>query len=85
MTIHELKTWPEYFYYVNRGIKNFEIRKNDRDYKVGDVLCLKEYEPGTGKYTERICLRQITYIMKNTDFVKEGFVVMAIIPLEQTF
>lgn len=36
--IHELKTLPEYFELVRKGIKNFEVRKNDRDFKVGDML-----------------------------------------------
>ena len=38
MKIHELKTLPEYFDAVFMGKKNFEIRKNDRDYKVGDYV-----------------------------------------------
>lgn len=41
MTIHELKTWPDFFRDVADGRKKFEIRKDDRDYKVGDLLRLK--------------------------------------------
>ena len=29
---HELKTWPDYFHEVFMGHKNFDIRKNDRDF-----------------------------------------------------
>lgn len=43
MKIHELKILPEYFDAVISGRKRFEIRKNDRDYKVGDQLILKEW------------------------------------------
>lgn len=40
MTAHDLKTDPEVFDAVQRGDKTFEIRFNDRDYKVGDTLHL---------------------------------------------
>ena len=42
--IHELKILPEYFEAVTSGRKQFEIRKNDRDFKVGDQLILREYK-----------------------------------------
>jgi len=43
--VHDLKTWPLYFAAVSSGKKTFEIRKNDRDFKVGDILILKEFIP----------------------------------------
>ena len=45
MTLHTLKIYSEYYDAVRNGIKTFEIRKNDRDYKVGDTLRLREYDP----------------------------------------
>lgn len=41
-TIHELKILPEYFEAVVSGNKRFEIRKDDRNYKKGDILRLNE-------------------------------------------
>lgn len=38
----ELKTDPQVFQDVLDGIKTFEIRFNDRDFKVGDEILLKE-------------------------------------------
>jgi len=51
MKIIELKTWPEYFDLLISGEKNFEVRKNDHDFKVGDKLILQEWDPKTEKYT----------------------------------
>lgn len=58
--IHELKILPMWFNAVVNENKNFEIRKNDRDYKVGDMLILKEWN--NGEYTGREVWRQIQYI-----------------------
>ena len=44
MTTHNLKTWSCYFIEVLAGNKTFELRKNDRDYKVGDTLNLIEVD-----------------------------------------
>lgn len=60
---HDLKTWPEPFEAVWSGRKNFEIRRNDRDFKVGDTLLLREYEPEKQAYTGREVSRVITYIV----------------------
>ena len=59
---HELKILPQWFADVNSGKKDFEIRRNDRDFKIGDLLRLKEYEHG--KYTGKEVIRKIKYIYK---------------------
>lgn len=41
---HHLKTMPEYFQAVIEGRKPFEVRKNDRGFKVGDRVILEEFE-----------------------------------------
>lgn len=42
---HELKVWPEPFRSLMAGRKKHEIRKFDRDFQVGDLLILKEWDP----------------------------------------
>ncbi|ANL35319.1 DUF3850 domain-containing protein [Rhizobium phaseoli] len=51
MTEHILKCWPDEFQAIRAGRKPFEYRKNDRDYKVGDTLLLREFDPAGGFYT----------------------------------
>jgi hypothetical protein len=43
--VEDLKTWPEYFAAIESGSKTFEVRKNDRNYKPGIALCLREWVP----------------------------------------
>lgn len=42
--IHKLKILPEHFKPVYAGLKLAELRKNDRDYQVGDYLELCEWD-----------------------------------------
>lgn len=61
---HFLKILPEYFNEVQKGNKTFELRKDDRDYQVGDYIILQEFE--NGAYTGRECgSYKITYILRN--------------------
>ncbi len=60
--VHDLKTWPQFFEALVDDIKRFEIRKNDRNYQVGDKLRLREWKPDTEEYTGREVGRVVTYI-----------------------
>lgn len=77
--IHELKTLEKYFEEVLIGIKTFEIRKNDRDFKKGDTLILKEWDSFRETFTGRELARTVTYVFEGGSFgLAKGFVVMAI-------
>jgi len=43
---HFLKCEREYFNAIATGQKTFELRKNDRDFKVGDTVYLEEWHNG---------------------------------------
>lgn len=75
-TIHKLKIIPEFFEDVAKHIKNFEVRFNDRDYKVGDLLELQEY--ADGKYTGRFYKTRIIYILDDNTYVKDGYVILGL-------
>lgn len=48
---HNLKILPKYFKAIVNGNKTFEVRKKDRDFKIGDQITLNEWKDG--KYTGR--------------------------------
>jgi len=74
-----LKTWPEYFRMILTGEKNFEVRKNDHDFKVGDVLVLKEWDPAARGYTGYEVEREVTYILQGGQFgIDPGFCIMSL-------
>jgi len=74
---HKLKILPRYFKEVQEGNKTFEIRKNDRGFKVGDALILKEYKSelimksedgeerwGNPHYTGKEISKEVSYIFE---------------------
>lgn len=78
---HELKCWPQYFQRVMAGTKRFEVRKNDRDFQVGDVLILREWDPKTATQTGNGYDARVTYIFHGGQFgIDPGYVVMSIEP-----
>lgn len=71
-TTHELKTWPIYFKCIFMGDETFELRKNDRDFQINDVLELKEYDPDKEEYTGRILYIKVGYILKDFPGIETG-------------
>lgn len=77
--IHELKILPKYFREVVDNKKKFEVRKNDRNFCVGDKILLREYDPLTDDgYTGRIWYGDITYILNDSEYCKKGYIIMSI-------
>ncbi len=82
----EKKTWPDLFQDVLDGKKNFDLRLNDTDYEVGDILVFKEYDPKKKEYTGREVEKEIRYIFKTKDndfwnkedIDKYGYIVMGL-------
>src|SRR5690348_10952984 len=66
--IHRVKCWSKYFAKLKSGEKTFEVRKNDRDYKVGDTLIQEEWLPDTEEYTGDSLEFEITYILYGGQF-----------------
>lgn len=78
---HQLKCDVQFFPAVWDGSKPFEVRRNDRDYRVGDVLLLDEYNPVPGCSTGRVAMRAVTYVLSHEEFscgLQPGYVVMGL-------
>lgn len=74
MQIHKLKIKPKYFNDVISGKKKFEVRCNDRNFKVGDLIVLEEFK--NNRYTNRFLNCEITYILDDQEYLKENYVVL---------
>ncbi len=85
MKVHELKIVEPYFLSVFNGNKNFEIRKDDRQFEIEDILLLKEWHNNDvdkkfSGFTGRFVFARVSYILRNVpDFgLKDGFCLMGI-------
>lgn len=72
--IHQIKIGKEFFKDVCSGAKPFEIRKNDRNYKTGDILEMEEFANGmrTGRSVKVI----VTYLLEVYTGIKDGYCIM---------
>lgn len=74
---HELKIFPEFFSAVCTGVKRAELRKNDRDYRVGDTLHLLETPRGSCHSTGEFINATITHIADVGEWMP-GYVLLSI-------
>jgi FtsP/CotA-like multicopper oxidase with cupredoxin domain len=79
MTEHRLKTWPVSWEHIRDGMKRFEFRKNDRNFQVGDIVVLREWDPFREVFTGRSMKMKITYILHGGQFeIPEGYCIFSI-------
>ena len=74
--IHKLKIQQQYFEAVFKGLKTFELRKDDRKFQVGDWILLQEYKDN--HYTGRTIACMISYILRNCPEygLQEGYCIL---------
>lgn len=73
--VHQIRLAKPYFDDVANGIKTFELRKNDRGYKKGDILEMMEFTDG--KNTGRMVKVLVTYILEDYTGIEDGYCIMA--------
>lgn len=75
--VHKLKLSSIYFNDILENNKNFEVRKDDRHYEVGDYLYLREFLPPTAEYTGKEILAKVIYVYRG-ELCLPGHCIMAI-------
>ena len=71
---HALKETHGFFNAVLDGRKTFEFRRNDRDFKVGDTLILREWSDIQVKeYSGREIHCEVSYYLDNFEGMSRGY------------
>jgi len=78
MQHHDLKLFTRYFQPVVNGDKRSEVRTNDRQYEVGDIVTLHEGQPGLNgfEYTGRSISARISFV--DNFGCKQGYVSLSL-------
>lgn len=82
---HSLKSWPNFFEKIREGVKTFEIRRDDRDFQIGDLLQLQEYDMSRELYSGNFLTMRISYLLRSPHFgLQDGYVAIGIVPYKST-
>jgi hypothetical protein len=86
--IHYLKSHPRFFAKVIDGTKQFEIRFDDRGFRIGDGIVLLEWDPEQGQervaegYTGGQVSGTIVYVLSSKEMagggLESGYVALGI-------
>lgn len=74
--IHK-KVWPQYYKALQDGVKPFEIRKDEDNVEVGDILILEEWD---GDFTGYSLKRKVSYILRDVPQfgLKKGYCIIGL-------
>lgn len=90
--LHIVKSWSYLFTEIALGNKRHDIRDmRDRDYQVGDLLNLEEFDMASGAYTGLSLTMRITYITNrdtpcafSSSVLDRNFAILSLAPLDAT-
>ena len=72
--VHQIRIAATYFEDAESGRKPFELRKNDRNYKEGDILDMMEFKDG--RNTGRTIRKVVTYLLENYSGLEDGYCIL---------
>jgi len=78
---HNLKIVKPHFSHVRDRVKDYDIRFDDRDYMVGDLLVLHEYrhpDKATLSPTGETITRKIKHILRRFKGLQAGYIVLGL-------
>lgn len=76
MVEHKLKIKSEHFSAVINKTKTAEIRYNDRNYQVDDILILNEIDEN-GVFTGKNCEVIVTHVLDDNQYLQTGYVMLS--------
>ena len=76
MVEHKLKIKSEHYVDVINGTKTAEIRYNDRNYQVGDILILNEIDEN-GNFTGNNCAVIVTHVLDDNRYLQTDYVMLS--------
>ena len=90
MKYHELKIEERFFEGIVNNTKTFEIRKNDRNYEIGDIIHFTITDSTNDEMNKKAddLLLKIVGILKDSDFpqgIKEGYCIISFKKGSSTF
>jgi hypothetical protein len=85
MIDHTLKTLTPFFEDIENGLKTFEVRINDRNFKVGDRCILLQWNKAMDCHEKGSIEVEITYILEGGQFgIEEGYIVFGFKVIEKS-
>lgn len=76
---HKLKIWPQEYEAILRGLKNWEFRKNDRDFHRDDILILECYDPHSGYINVPSLRKKVVYLINGGKYgIPEDYCIMSL-------
>lgn len=78
LNVHALKTWQQPFRQTKDGNKTAEFRKNDRGFKAGDILVLREWNQELMYYTNNEIAVKVQHVMQGLYGIPDGYCVMSV-------
>ena len=78
MQTHDLKCWADHFDAILRHEKRFELRKDDRGFRTGDLLALRRYDPLRKCYTGHELLTSVDYVLSGFPGLEPNYIIMSI-------
>lgn len=76
--IHHVKCETVFFEDVVNDRKAFEVRKNDRDYQIGDDMVLMEWDKALQEFTGREERVTIIYMLEGYPGIEAGYCILGI-------
>lgn len=79
ITIHKLKILPQYAELHLMDKKNWELRKNDRDFKIGDKIDFEIIDQPKSFLGHGFYRREIDYVFKGGEYgLEDGYCILSI-------